>query len=78
MEIALVDPQPMGRIHRRELGNYAMPYRWSDSAVTSTSKPLARPVIGDCVRGSHYWIKRVDGYRCAAGGHFVSDLQLGL
>ena len=28
--------------------------------------------------GDHRWIKQADGYRCAAGGHFVLDSQLGL
>ncbi len=33
--------------------------------------------MGVCVAG-YRWIKQASGYRCEAGGHFVSDAQLGL
>lgn len=33
--------------------------------------------MGQCVAG-YQWIKQSGGYRCSAGGHFVSDAQLGL
>lgn len=33
--------------------------------------------LGICPAG-YRWIKQAGGYRCSAGGHFVSDLQLGL
>lgn len=33
--------------------------------------------MGVCCMG-YRWIKQSDGYRCSAGGHFVSNLQLGI
>jgi hypothetical protein len=33
--------------------------------------------LGICPAGFR-WIKQSDGYRCSAGGHFVTDLELGL
>lgn len=33
--------------------------------------------IGVCVQG-YQWIKQGGGYRCSAGGHFISDSQLGI
>lgn len=33
--------------------------------------------MGICPAGYH-WIKQAGGYRCSAGGHFVTDSQLGL
>ncbi|KAI9769554.1 MAG: hypothetical protein M1840_004032 [Geoglossum simile] len=33
--------------------------------------------MGVCPMG-YYWIKQAGGYRCSAGGHFVSNTQLGI